>query len=637
MTTTGSRPVSRVFAGHALAGMIFGLLMGFAYFIIEPFLGFSGRWEYLGMSLPGLLEIYLLFGVITGFVAGLIFGIFSSLLRRFDNPDLYVPFYAAGAIFAVVVLYTIRNYSMSRLRSTPMSMQGVMFIALLVVLLFAAFIFARSLRKRNLFSRIGGRLGAGIAVGGIILFAAAHFAAGRAESHLPAEKAAAAGLDGPNVVMIVLDALRADHLSIYGYGRETSPNIDRLAREGVMFSNAHSQGNRTIIAMPALFTSLYPSFHGAIGRGKLMRPLPHDHTTIAEMFSSKGYTTVGLMNNVYLKTKFNLTQGFDRLEEFYAERYNLGLYKFLRHSGIIERPRFAVNVHPDADEVTDVALQWLDRLEDRPFFMYVHYMDTHHPYAPPPPYDTLYGKTGDVPTPMGLFKTTTQLLRSDRLDELKDIELEKLVDYYDGTIRIADDEIGRLIERVVVASGDRETIVVITADHGDEFMEHGSLYHNNLVIEELIHVPLIFWSSKSFQRGNRVDCLVRHVDVLPTLGDLAGADIPAEAEGRSLVPLLDGEITSIEVESISEGDFCTALSVGNWKIMRVDTTDSFLLFDIDETPRETRDLSKTHPDEYERMHARLFEYLKKAKELRKAMEAEADEDTIRALKALGYI
>ncbi len=631
--------IRSVTGGHLRAGIVVGTLFGALYFALEPLAGYPGRYEALGAPLSRILGVYLLFGVAVGVLAGLAGAAASALSGRRWAADRFVPVYAALFAGLLFFMYGVRHHSRYRFDHLLKSAEAAKFLAVLVVLLAAGVVLSRVLAKRRVLARAGSRAGwAGAGACVVLVIVVQVFASSR-ENRVP-RGAGGAEPGGPNVVVILLDALRADHLSAYGYPRETAPTIDGLARDGVLFRNARSHGNRTILSVPSIFTSLYPSFHGTVGRGKKARALADEHTTIAEVFRAEGYATVGLMSNVYLKHGYGLGQGFDTVERFYAERYLLGLYKLLRHLGVIERPRYASALHPDAGEVTESGLHRLRSLEGRPFFLYAHYMDTHHPYSPPPPYDTMFGSGGAEPPPLDLFRRTTRSLRGSAADALTSGEIAKLKDYYDGAIRYADDEIGRLVAAARRASGERDLVVVVTSDHGDEFFEHGRFHHENLLIEELIRVPLVFWSSKGFARGAEVASLVRHVDLLPTLSELIGAETPGEAEGRSLVPMLRGETDTVTTESYAEGDYCASLNRGDWKMVMVDSTGAFRLYDLSSDPGEKEDLALKAPDVYLEMKARLSEFADRARAAREASgtpETEADEETIRKLKALGYI
>ena len=333
-----------------------------------------------------------------------------------------------------------------------------------------------------------------------------------------------------NIVLVVVDALRADHLGSYGYRRDTSPNIDRLADEGVRFTRAYSHGNRTIIAMPSLFTSLYPAYHGAVGFHEYVTPLPDDRVTMAETLQDNGYTTVGLMSNVYLKHPFGLTQGFDVVEEFNTARFSLSLYRVIETLGLVTLPDYKVDTAPAAVDVTDQAIAWMDRAGDEPFFLFAHYMDVHHPYTPPAADFNEFDRGTSDMDENTLFMMTAALVRHQPPLPLRTGELHRLEDLYDACIRHTDTEIGRLISAVELLPDDRDTYIIFTSDHGDEFLEHGSLYHNNVLIEELIRVPLIVWKRGSVD-GRVENALVRHIDVMPTVVELAGGEMPVTAMG----------------------------------------------------------------------------------------------------------
>jgi arylsulfatase A-like enzyme len=443
----------------------------------------------------------------------------------------------------------------------------------------------------------------------------------------------------PNVVLIVVDALRSDHLSAYGYHRDTSPNIKRMADEGVRFDRAYAHGNRTAISMPALFTSMYPAFSGAFAFQKYMAPLPDDRHTIAEMLRDRGYRTVGMMSNIYLKTAYGLGQGFDRTEEFNEVRFRFSVYRLLVFLGVMHKPTYARGGSPSGTEVTDAALGWLRRLpEDGPYFLFVHYMDAHHEYRPPREHELLF-RSGSAIDPIdgdALFRETKQLIANPPPIALGENERQRLVDLYDACIHYADSEIGRLIGAVEERNG-RETVVLVTADHGDEFMEHGSVYHVNLVNEELLRVPLVVWQTGGGMGPRRVEGMSRHIDVLPTIAEMTGSTTPEAAVGTSLVPLMDGTADEVAHVSYAEGDFCTAVISGQWKVMYVDTTDAYALYDLARDPYGQVDVAAEHPDRVEELKALLDEYMAGAVEVKQRQGTAATAETIRQLRALGYV
>lgn len=584
------------------------------------------RLDFMGAPPMQIVAVYGAFGAVVGAVVGLVLGAFARL-RRWPA-ERSVAWGVALPGLALTLLFMVRTYTVPELRTLPWALMATL-VAVVVVWGMIAVSGERILRERDRIpSAAGARRVALVLVGGVAAMGAA--SVWRAGA-LP-DRSDRARADAPNIVLVTVDALRRDHLGLYGYDRETSPTIDRLGREGVVFERAYSHGNRTILAMPALFTSLYPSEHGAVGFHEIVRPLPQDRTTIAEMLRDAGYTTVGLMSNIYLKRPFAMTQGFDRVDDFNTARLRLSVYRVLLKLGLVER----MGHSPRAHQVTERALRWWRRSGDRPLFLFVHYMDVHHPYDPPPEVFARFNRHTTRFAPSTLFDLTVGMLQNPPPLKMARGDLEGLIDLYDACIRNVDDELSRLVDEIRNSSKERETIVVVTSDHGDEFLEHGSLYHNNLLIEELIRVPLVVWSDRGLA-PRRVKDLARHVDVLPTLAAWAGANPPSGIRGRSLVECIrSGSPTGVE-ESIAEGDFCTALVTPRWKLMCVDTTGSCELYDLAGDPGAFHDVASEHPDTAAAMRERIDRYLETVDREALQRTSRAGQATLDQLRALGYV
>jgi arylsulfatase A-like enzyme len=334
-----------------------------------------------------------------------------------------------------------------------------------------------------------------------------------------------------------------------------------------------------------------------------------------------------------------MTQGFDHTEQFNDTRFRFCIYRALVLLGVIEKPEYAREA-ARAAEVTDAALRWLDRFHDEdPFFLFAHYMNVHHPYLPPPRYEEMFRSSPEAGAidPHALFEKTKRLVNDPPPIDFGGVELERLIDLYDGCIRSADEQIGRLIDAVQQRSrsAGRETVVVFTADHGDEFMEHGSLYHTNLIYPELLRVPLILSAPGSVEPG-RVDAMARHIDVLPTIADLAGAQTPDSVTGRSLLPLVGGGRDDAPTVSFAEGDFCTAMIYDHWQIMTVDTSDALVLFDLANDPLGLVDVADQYPKVVAELGPMVTDYAAMAAR-RRVERSEATEETVRQLRALGYV
>jgi arylsulfatase A-like enzyme len=267
----------------------------------------------------------------------------------------------------------------------------------------------------------------------------------------------------------------------------------------------------------------------------------------------------------------------------------------------------------------------------------MHYMDVHHLYGLRLDPSARFGRGQEVIDPNVLFLKTAAMVRNPPPLELPEAELRQLIDQYDSCIFETDAEIARFVKTIEELSTERETVVIFTSDHGNEFLEHGSLYHTNLLVEELIRVPLIIWRSGTKTSGSRVKPLVRHVDVLPTVAEFIGVDPPEEASGVSLFPYLLDAAHAGNNYSIAEGDFCTSLNFENWKLMHVDSAGSYELYDLAADPLGLRDVSDLYPSQLGEMKARLGTYLEKVKRLENEAQAPLSVEQVRQLKALGYL
>ncbi len=322
-----------------------------------------------------------------------------------------------------------------------------------------------------------------------------------------------------NVLVILIDALRPDHLGVYGYERPTSPTIDRLAAEGVLFESAFSQASWTKPSVPSLFTGLYPIEHRVFTGSDEERPgritsdvLAEKHTTIAEVFQAQGYRTAAFLDNAQLRDFLGFAQGFETYEE------DLGR----------------------AEAITSRFVDWLRELDEEPFFAYVHYLDPHWPYDPPAPYDQLFPKPTGTSIDFGTlnWKHLERQIEDGRMIPNAD-DLAALQALYDGEIRYNDQAIGSLLDALREHDLLKSTLIVLTADHGEEFWEHGRLGHGRSLYDEVLHVPLILRLPGGVPA--RIADQVELVDVMPTLLDLSGIPIPEDLSGKSLRPLVTGE------------------------------------------------------------------------------------------------
>jgi arylsulfatase A-like enzyme len=307
------------------------------------------------------------------------------------------------------------------------------------------------------------------------------------------------------IILISLDTLRADHLGAYGYYRDTSPFIDAFAKESVLFEHAVVQAPTTLPSHMSIMTSLYPHSHGV----KRDRSLPPENLTLAELLQQGGYKTAAFADGGWMRPVFGFSQGF----EIYDGENKIGIAKIL--------PK---------------AKKWLAENRSHPFFLFVHCYDIHSPYDPPPPYNTMFQDA--VYT--GSFAPTTGNLRLAAFNQIQltDQDLRHTIDLYDGGIRYTDDMLGEFFAYLRNSGLYDNSLIIVTSDHGEEFMEHGSFLHWQLYYRPILHVPLIMHVPALSTEEARIDELVQSIDILPTILDFTGLPGHPDAQGRSLVPLI---------------------------------------------------------------------------------------------------
>ena len=461
------------------------------------------------------------------------------------------------------------------------------------------------------------------------------------------------------VILIQGDTLRKDHLELYGYGRATGPTLKRMAEEGAFFDNAITQTSWTKAATPSVHTSLYPSTHGV---HQIPDRLPSSATTLAEVYRDAGYATVSFASVAFTGAFTNLHQGFEVL-----------------HEGESTAGRAGPRGSKTAREYTDRLVEWLETHRDVPSFIYLHFFDPHPPYEPNKPYDTLWadpkGRDEYLREQEVLKKFVADAFMAQRgmatRDELVKAGLDPAwflqysKDWYDGSIRGMDDEIARLLERLRGLGLEQRSVIAFYADHGEEFHEHGRMWHGQSVYGELLRVPLILWAPGRIPKGNRIAEPVELIDVMPTLLDLSGLRIPKEAQGQSLRPLFAGppdksgaaavggwakrpviaERQPIGREEYPNNGEMYAIMDGGWKLIqnvkRPPDKPEFELFDFYKDPLDQKDMAAQHPDVVARLARDLDGFRKMAVGARLKPDSESTKgmtkEQLEQLRSLGYV
>lgn len=413
---------------------------------------------------------------------------------------------------------------------------------------------------------------------------------------VPEPRAVAADHDARrNVILVVVDTLRADAVAQDASAAATG--IGRLAADGVSFSQAHAQASWTRPSMASLFTSLYPTQHGAVHKMDIL----HDRvTTLAEAFQAAGYRTAGITTNINLAPIFNFQQGFD--EYFYLapsfyfgaadSATRLAIYKGLRVAReLLFRHRIHFeNYYQDAQVVGAAVESWLAARPPQPFFLYIHYMDPHDPYFEMP----YNGR--------GVARVTDQ-----NPDPRRAAELHAL---YAQGVDYVQDEMARLIAQFDAHGVYEDSIVAVTSDHGEEFQEHGGWWHGTTLYQEQLLVPLVV-KAPGAPRGVTDDRLVQLIDLGPTLLAAAGVAPPAVFAGRDLFS--ESPAPLVYAEEDHEGNRLFALREGDWKIIVANPDNPrglrpVELYDLARDPGEQTNLAEALPERVDAMMLALSRF-----------------------------
>lgn len=413
------------------------------------------------------------------------------------------------------------------------------------------------------------------------------------------------------VVIIVIDTLRADHMSAYGYARTTTPRLDELARSGSVFEHAFSTAAWTLPGVTSILTGQWPSVHGAgIGRDEGFSRADAAVPALAEVLTPAGYSAGAIVNAGYLHPGFGFDRGFD-------------LYDYA--SGNDEQIR-------RADVSVDRALEWVEEHRDEPFFLLFHVFDVHRHYDAPEPVrgtftDAYRDRYGD----------SLATLES-RIQAERDSDLDFHVAAYDEEILFVDGQIGRLVDGLRDKQVWDDSLVVVTADHGEAFREHGALAHGSSLHNEVMRVPLVVWGPGV--PATRWPDPVSTVDIFPTVTQFAAIEAAPAAAGVSLWPLFGGGELPERVLFAENIMYQTNLSaVVSWplKLIRDFKHNGLLLYDLARDPGETVDLLEGADKATIRLARELRQYARALRDGDAGQAVTLDEDLVKDLRALGYV
>ncbi len=445
----------------------------------------------------------------------------------------------------------------------------------------------------------------------------------------------------PNIVLVSIDSLRPDHLGCYGYGRATSPRIDQLAAEGVRFESALSTSSWTLPAHAAMFTGLYDSTHGLSDNGLRLAP---EHRTLAEELKSQGYHTAGFFGGPYLHPTFGLGDGFDVYRSCMTTvAANLSEEDLRRESrSPTGRSHDDITGPRTAEEV---ATWSASRPPDRPYFLFVHLWDVHYDFIPPAPYDRMFD-----PDYSGSIDGRNFMGRPEVHARMEKRDLDHVLALYDGEIRFTDDILGQILDGLRAKGMLDNTLVIVTADHGEEFFEHGSKGHQKTLFDEVVKVPLVMHWPGVLPAGRTVADQVRLVDILPSALAASGARKRPTTAGRDILPLARGETlapTSALLELHADKREFRALRTRELKVIRYGRRpDGRELpnqaYALAGDPRELTPLQETSTERIGAAFGQLDTALESARALRnylgaRATSADIDPELERKLRETGYL
>lgn len=436
-----------------------------------------------------------------------------------------------------------------------------------------------------------------------------------------------------NVILLSIDALRADHLTHHGYERDTAPFLNELAETHLTYTSAISPSSHTREAVPSILTGQHPGTFAKNGY-RLTEP------SIAEILSDRGYATAGYHSNPYASRAYDYGPGFDEYDDdlLLGQNRLFALAQRAIDKFVLKKGEY----HARADEINEKSLAWIDSLDDEPFFLWNHYMDVHGPYNPPEEFLHF--------TDIRLSSSEAQELYQKTIhapDEVTEEEHDLLIDLYDDEIRYLDAQLRAFYEELDTRNMLEDTLVIITADHGDAFDEWGYYTHPRYLHEPLLHVPLLILHPN--EPNETIDSLVSLLDLVPTMLEWANVsvdDFPGEVllDADGTPRNIDREVVFASAHSDEDTDIRKFVARGrNWKVQyNRDVTDGSLLeetvFNIDGREAEIAEPPTDSP-ELETLRDRLDAHCQQRlsdAEFTPDTDEETTEEIDERLEALGY-
>ncbi len=458
-----------------------------------------------------------------------------------------------------------------------------------------------------------------------------------------------------NVLLYMIDTLRADHTSLYGYARETTPTLKRLGAQSLVFDDCTVQATWTKPSVASLMTSLYSYTHGIVHDDDT---IPSGSSTLAEQLRTAGYVTASVLANPLAGRISGLQRGFDYVSEWQAvKRY-------------FSEPEDRAT---DSAAVNKIVFRWLEQHREEPFFLYAHATDPHAPYRPPAGFEEKFAKPAESPEFNRDFRRLKEMALSHggfgvsralcvHAGVNPERFIQRAVDRYDGKILHNDWSLEQLLRKLKELGILENTLIIVVSDHGEEFWEHGWTGHGQSLYQELSHGVLLMWNPKLIPVPRRVGEPVQLIDVMPTVLDLLGLKIPNAVEGQSLAPFAKGQsfqrnspvMTSRFAHPYGQHDELdpenhidsVALLDASWKLIYRENAkliglNKIELYDRHSDHGDTKNVAAQNQPEVERMMGGMDKWMAAQKQIRNAFghgaKATMDQKTLDQLRSLGYL
>lgn len=440
----------------------------------------------------------------------------------------------------------------------------------------------------------------------------------------------------PNVIMLCVDTLRADHCSCYGYKRETTPFLDRMAKEGTRFSQYISPSCWTTPSIMSMFTGLSPIRHGVVTtRNVLADSVP----TLPGLMRDLGYHTIGVLCNPCAAGKMGFDHGFDLYDDF-----TILLDSELNLFDVGGGKKKRIHESATSKRITDLALRHAQKVpEGKPLFLFVLYYDPHGNYVPEGKYASMFTDPAYAGKADGRVYNLPDVYRYET-----PADLAHVVGLYDGEIRQTDDEVARLMGALKKAGiWTDDDLLVLTSDHGEEFCDHGGLKHGRTLYEEVVHVPLVLrWPGK-IPAGTVVNGLTEHRDLCPTILNAVGGKAREGMDGIDLIATANGGVMpderAVGMHVQAQGHL-TGWRTDHWSVFLDRKTGKVEAYDLAKDPKQTEPIVQAGNREAEALLAAMNAWVKQEEALfaehapkGKDAEAKLTRQQIKALKAMGYI